>query len=244
MRSGLGHRWARRLGKGKRFIQLDVPGSGAPAAADGIRSDVDGNIWAGALPGVQVIAPNGDRIGMIRLPRDTPTSALAAWPQSPLHGLQPVALRRLRQYFREGTSREPAAVSWNLRLSCRPSLERAPQRAVVIMCDGFGLEDIWSRAGCPCSPAPVAARRNFPPCSSHDAVGDQHQQCLHLLRHGRTACMASPAIAISMSRAGAKPTWRRPIFCWPRRCSSAPKSAMAVRSAFVQEEDDHPTFFQ
>src|SRR5438094_2166031 len=53
---------------GKRFIQLDIPGTGAPSAADGIRCDVDGNIWAGARPGVQVIAPNGERIGMIRLP--------------------------------------------------------------------------------------------------------------------------------------------------------------------------------
>src|SRR5438876_550358 len=34
----------------------------------GIRCDVDGNIWAGARPGVQVVAPNGERIGMIRLP--------------------------------------------------------------------------------------------------------------------------------------------------------------------------------
>jgi gluconolactonase len=55
---------------GKRFIQLDIPGSGAPAAADGMRCDVDGNIWAGARPGVQVIAPNGERIGMIRLPEN------------------------------------------------------------------------------------------------------------------------------------------------------------------------------
>ena len=53
---------------GKRFIQLDIPGTGAPSAADGIRCDVDGNIWAGARPGVQVIAPSGERIGMIRLP--------------------------------------------------------------------------------------------------------------------------------------------------------------------------------
>jgi gluconolactonase len=52
----------------KRFVQLDVPGTGAPSAADGIRCDVDGNIWTGARPGVQIIAPNGDRIGMIRLP--------------------------------------------------------------------------------------------------------------------------------------------------------------------------------
>jgi len=58
----------RVLRNGKRFIQLDIPGTGAPSAADGIRCDVDGNIWAGARPGVQVIAPNGDRIGMIRLP--------------------------------------------------------------------------------------------------------------------------------------------------------------------------------
>jgi len=56
---------------GKRFVQLDIPGSGgAPAAADGIRCDVDGNIWAGARPGVQVIAPSGERIGMIRLPEN------------------------------------------------------------------------------------------------------------------------------------------------------------------------------
>ena len=56
------------LRNGKRLIVLDVPGTGQPSAADGIRCDVDGNIWAGARPGVQVIAPNGDRIGMIRMP--------------------------------------------------------------------------------------------------------------------------------------------------------------------------------
>jgi gluconolactonase len=56
------------LRAGKRFAQLDVPGTGTPTAADGIRCDADGNIWAGARPGVQVLAPNGERIGMIRLP--------------------------------------------------------------------------------------------------------------------------------------------------------------------------------
>ena len=56
------------LRSGKRFAQLDIPGTGMPSAADGIRCDVDGNVWAGALPGVQILAPNGDRIGMIRLP--------------------------------------------------------------------------------------------------------------------------------------------------------------------------------
>ena len=54
---------------GKRFVVLDIPNSGgAPSAADGIRCDVDGNVWAGARPGVQVIAPGGERIGMIRMP--------------------------------------------------------------------------------------------------------------------------------------------------------------------------------
>ena len=56
------------LRNGKRLAQLDMPGSGAPSAADGIRCDADGNIWAGARPGVQVLAPSGERIGMIRLP--------------------------------------------------------------------------------------------------------------------------------------------------------------------------------
>jgi gluconolactonase len=55
---------------GKRFIQLDVPGTGAPSGADGIRADVDGNIWAGSRPGVQIVAATGERIGMIRLPEN------------------------------------------------------------------------------------------------------------------------------------------------------------------------------
>ena len=58
------------VSKGKRFVQLDVPGTGGPAAADGIRCDADGNVWAGASPGVQVIAATGERIGMIRLPEN------------------------------------------------------------------------------------------------------------------------------------------------------------------------------
>ncbi len=57
-----------RLRNARRFVVLDVPGTGAPSAADGIRCDADGNIWAGAQPGVQIIAPDGARVGMIRLP--------------------------------------------------------------------------------------------------------------------------------------------------------------------------------
>jgi len=54
------------LRNGKRFVQLTNPGG----AADGIRCDVDGNLWAGATPGVRIMAPNGDPIGMIRLPEN------------------------------------------------------------------------------------------------------------------------------------------------------------------------------
>ena len=57
----------RTVTNGKQFVKLTIPGGGA-SAADGIRCDVDGNVWAGARPGVQVIAPDGTVIGMIRLP--------------------------------------------------------------------------------------------------------------------------------------------------------------------------------
>ncbi len=56
-----------QLRRGRTFIRLQAPG-GVRSAADGIRCDSDGNVWAGATPGVQIIAPNGDQIGMIRLP--------------------------------------------------------------------------------------------------------------------------------------------------------------------------------
>ena len=52
------------LRNSKRFVQF------AAGAADGIRCDIDGNVWAGAPPGVQVVAPSGEPIGMIRLPEN------------------------------------------------------------------------------------------------------------------------------------------------------------------------------
>ncbi|MCH8174145.1 MAG: SMP-30/gluconolactonase/LRE family protein [Proteobacteria bacterium] len=57
-----------RLRNGRRHVQLTLPGTDSVTSADGIRCDVDGNIWAGARPGVQIIAPDGDTIGVIRLP--------------------------------------------------------------------------------------------------------------------------------------------------------------------------------
>jgi gluconolactonase len=58
------------LRNGKRFVQMNEPGSGRPTAADGMRCDTDGNLWAGALPGVQIVAPDGQLIGIIRLPEN------------------------------------------------------------------------------------------------------------------------------------------------------------------------------
>ncbi|MFN3322096.1 MAG: SMP-30/gluconolactonase/LRE family protein [Bryobacteraceae bacterium] len=61
------------LRSGKRFVSMELPGVGA-GLADGIRADVDGNIWSSAgwvgdgYDGVHIFAPNGDRIGMIKLP--------------------------------------------------------------------------------------------------------------------------------------------------------------------------------
>ena len=61
------------LRNGRQYASMELPGKGA-GFADGIRADVDGNIWAGAgwvgagYDGVHVFAPSGERIGMILLP--------------------------------------------------------------------------------------------------------------------------------------------------------------------------------
>ncbi|MBI3466908.1 MAG: SMP-30/gluconolactonase/LRE family protein, partial [Planctomycetes bacterium] len=70
-----------KLGKGHEFVSMKMQrygyGQNAPEEAgfaDGLRSDVDGNIWVGAgwvgagYDGVHVFAPDGDRIGLILLP--------------------------------------------------------------------------------------------------------------------------------------------------------------------------------
>ncbi len=63
----------KKLSNGRRFASMDLPGVGA-GIADGIRADVDGNIWASAgwvgdgYDGVHIFAPDGVRIGQIRLP--------------------------------------------------------------------------------------------------------------------------------------------------------------------------------
>jgi gluconolactonase len=62
----------RRLANGRRFTGMEM--GGMKGGADGIRADTDGNIWAGAgwagdgYDGVHVFAPDGTRIGLIKLP--------------------------------------------------------------------------------------------------------------------------------------------------------------------------------
>ena len=55
------------LRNGRTLVRMVAPGGGR-SSADGIRCDAQGNIWAGANPGVQIVSPEGDQIGMIRLP--------------------------------------------------------------------------------------------------------------------------------------------------------------------------------
>jgi gluconolactonase len=62
-----------KLKNGRQFCSMELSGQGA-GFADGIRADVDGNIWASAgwvgegYDGVHIFAPNGERIGLILLP--------------------------------------------------------------------------------------------------------------------------------------------------------------------------------
>jgi gluconolactonase len=61
------------LRSGRQFISMEIKGKGS-GLADGIRADIDGNIWTGAgwvgagYDGVHVFTPGGERIGMILLP--------------------------------------------------------------------------------------------------------------------------------------------------------------------------------
>jgi gluconolactonase len=66
----------RKLSNGREFVAMkqQMKDGTFGGGADGIRADVDGNIWAGAgwvgegYDGVHVIAPDGQRIGQILLP--------------------------------------------------------------------------------------------------------------------------------------------------------------------------------
>ncbi len=61
-----------KLANGREYVSMEYEGKAG--LADGIRADVEGNIWVGAgwvgegYDGVHVFAPDGTRIGLIRLP--------------------------------------------------------------------------------------------------------------------------------------------------------------------------------
>ncbi len=62
----------KRLVNGRQFASMEL--NGQAGFADGIRADIDGNVWASAgwvgdgYDGVHIFAPDGDRIGQIKLP--------------------------------------------------------------------------------------------------------------------------------------------------------------------------------
>ena len=62
------------LTQGRLFTSMKLDGFDKAGFADGIRADVDGNVWASAgwvgagYDGVHIFAPDGDRIGQILLP--------------------------------------------------------------------------------------------------------------------------------------------------------------------------------
>src|SRR5438093_3030 len=62
----------KKLRNGQKFCSMELKGK--EGVADGIRADVDGNVWAGAgwvgdgYDGVHIFAPDGTRIGQILLP--------------------------------------------------------------------------------------------------------------------------------------------------------------------------------
>ncbi len=53
----------KRLANGRQFCDMAATGG-----SDGIRCDVDGNVWAGSHDGVHVLSPEGKLIGKILLP--------------------------------------------------------------------------------------------------------------------------------------------------------------------------------
>lgn len=64
----------KKLANGREFASMALPGFDKAGFADGIRADIDGNVWASAgwvgdgYDGVHVFAPDGVRIGQVLLP--------------------------------------------------------------------------------------------------------------------------------------------------------------------------------
>jgi gluconolactonase len=66
----------KKLSNGREYasMKMELNGKEVAGLADGIRADVDGNVWVGGgwvgpgYDGVHIFAPDGKRIGLIRLP--------------------------------------------------------------------------------------------------------------------------------------------------------------------------------
>ena len=51
-----------RLSRGRKFHKV------TPGYADGFRLDQDGNLWSSAADGVHCIAPDGTKLGVVKVP--------------------------------------------------------------------------------------------------------------------------------------------------------------------------------
>ena len=119
---------------------------------DGMRADIDGNLWVGAgwvgagYDGVHVIAPGGERIGQILLPEDLRQPVLRRpQAQPPVHGRQPVALRGVREHPRgarrvtpatAGDRGKPAAPASDIESNERLARELTPRQVAMIAIGG------------------------------------------------------------------------------------------------------------
>ena len=66
-------------------------------AADGMRCDTDGNMWAGAPPGVQDRRGEREPIGMIRLPENCANVSFGGTKRPAIHVREPVAVHGIRR---------------------------------------------------------------------------------------------------------------------------------------------------
>jgi gluconolactonase len=58
----------RRMGEGELFHDMtDAPGEDA---LDGLKVDVQGNVYACGPGGVWILSPQGERLGLLKLPED------------------------------------------------------------------------------------------------------------------------------------------------------------------------------
>jgi gluconolactonase len=59
------------IGKGRVFYQVSESAKGEPGAPDGMKVDVQGNLWTAAPGGIYVIAPDGTLLGRFNLGQPT-----------------------------------------------------------------------------------------------------------------------------------------------------------------------------